>query len=441
MLIILGGILGVYALYKMLYKPLLGVALVIVVTPLEPIFINVVGFAIGRYLGTVTILFWIIYLAKNDAAILKLNHSTLLRKQLYFLIPVLISASSWYLEPDGQRAINGAFTFVLLGLMALMVENLTMTKKDVVLISIALLIAGVLASIPANLYFLGYDLYTPLGVVAPTEETEETLRATTLGGNPNSLGILTRNGIFASVFLITYVRKFFFKTTVWIMLLICFSGIVLSGSRTNFYGAIFMILFLLLFGFSKFIFRRKQIFLMIGGFVIIGYAGFLLVPELVQKRLFMGSDDKHITERSENRIEFTQMQQKQSIEFLRKNPLLGIGLDRTYYETGHDLGAHDTVSVLVGETGLLGTIGFIYLFLWALYRLKKIRDYSSSVDSKIRFTLLIGLLVSMLIMGIFGGFIIPYDRTFWMTLAFIYPISEIEKISQLELDSGGDLYA
>ena len=60
MLIILGGILGVYALYKMLYKPLLGVALVIVVTPLEPIFINVVGFAIGRYLGTVTILFWII---------------------------------------------------------------------------------------------------------------------------------------------------------------------------------------------------------------------------------------------------------------------------------------------------------------------------------------------------------------------------------------------
>lgn len=421
------------AFFKMLKEPLWGLALVIFVTPLEPFFKNLAGFTIGRTLGTIAIMVWFIYLVSNQVASKKLNHSSLLRKQFFFLIPVLLSAMVWYLQPDGDRAVNSAFTFLLLGIMALMLENLVISKNDLILISLALSIAGVLACMPAIMYFLGIDVYTPLGADPPTEETEETLRATTLGGNPNSLGILARNGIFACVLLLTLVRKNVAKLSVWLMLLICFTGIVLSGSRTNFYGTLIMFLVLILLGFSQYVFKKSRIAFIIIGFALIGYAGFQLVPNPVQKRLFMGSGDKHIEERTANRVEFTQRQQLQAVGFFMEHPVMGVGLNRTYYESGYDLGAHDTISMLVGETGLLGTVGFLILFFWAIKKLLKARRKTHNVDGKIRISLMVGLLISMLIMGVLGGFIVPYDRTFWMTLALIYPVSNLAYQEDLAL--------
>ena len=226
--------MALYGLYRMMKNPIWGIVMVFLVNPLEPFFPDLGVFTVGRIVGLLATLLWFIYLGRNREAKSRLNNSVLLKNQLFFIVPVMLSSLVWMFETDGDRAITSAFTFVLLGLLALMLENIVRTEKDLKLVTTAMTFASVFACIPALLYYLGVDVYTPFGADAPTDSTAETLRATTLGGNPNSLGIVARNGVFASILMITSIKNRKNRVYVWLFLLVCFAGMVLSGSRTNF---------------------------------------------------------------------------------------------------------------------------------------------------------------------------------------------------------------
>lgn len=419
--------IGLFSLYKMVQNPLWGIALVFLVNPFEEFFPNLGSFTVGRILGLFTMLIWIIYLSSHRKLAQKLAASKLLKHLLIFLIPVFMSGVVWSFETDGVLAISSAFTFVLLGILALMLENIIETKSQLRTVAFAMAIASSFASIPAILYFVGIDLYTPIGADAPTDLTEETLRASTLGGNPNSLGIVARNGIFAAILLITLVKGKILRLSVWSMLLVCFAGMLLSGSRTNFYGTLILLTFIFGFGTFRYMKRKGQVIALAVGVLIVGYISFQLVPEPVKTRLLLGRGDERIAARTNERYEFTQGQQIESIEFLKSYPLFGVGLNRTYYESGYIFGAHDTVSAIVGETGILGTLGFLILLIWTFRTLLKALRKSRDMNSRIQISQLMGMMAAMIVMGVFGGLIMPYDRTFWMTLGLIYPIILISR--------------
>ena len=434
-LIIIGIVVGGFGIYKMFQNPIWGIVLVFLVNPFEPFFPNLGGLTIGRILGLLTMVIWVIYLGKNQMASKRLNSSALLKNELYFLMPVLLSGLIWVFETDGDRALASSMTFVLLGILALMLENVVNSESRLRLVSLAMALSGAVACIPAILYFVGLDIYTPLGADAPTDLSEETLRATTLGGNPNSLGIVARNGIFAGILLMSFVKGRANRTWVWTVLMICFAGMILSGSRTNFYGTIIIVLVILSIGLYRFIKRRGRLIMILFGFMIIGFTAFQLAPEPVRARLLLGRGDERIAERTNKRYDFTRGQQEQSVQFLKRYPLFGVGLNRTYYESGYELGAHDTISALLGETGLLGTLGFLVLLIWSFRLLWQTLKRARDLESRLRISLLLGMLIAMLVMGAFGGLIIPYDRSFWMTIGLIYPITQITMRSNVERKS------
>ncbi|HAD97477.1 MAG TPA: hypothetical protein DCG19_08725 [Cryomorphaceae bacterium] len=409
----------------MTINPIWGVVLIFLVQPFESFFPELGGWTVGRIIGALTTLLWLTYLASHAKSFNQLFKSDLLKRISLFLLFATVSALSWSTAENGTNAIVGAVTFILLGMLALMLENLIHERKSLVMITTAMAVASALACVPALLYILGVDLYSMVGTQAPTDLNEETMRAPTLGGgNPNSLGIIARNGIFAAVLLLLVTQSKLRQVLAWSFLFLCLSGLVLSGSRTNFYGTIIIIAVMMAFGAFRIFKNRSQILITIGGFLIIGIGAFQFAPEPVKARLLLGGEDERIAERATARIGITEEQQLHALEFVKEYPLFGVGLDRTSVEAGPQ-GAHDTVSAILGETGILGTIAFTWLVLWAMFRLWKLLKITRSFKFKLCASLLLGMLVAFVIMGVRGGLIIPYDRTFWLVLGLILPVKRI----------------
>lgn len=422
---LLAALVGFYLLFKMVNNPVWGLMLIYIVNPFEAFFPSVAGFTMGRIVGLLTTLIWFFHLSRNKEAYRRLRNSRLLRNQLPFHLAGLAGGLAWITEPDGVNALAGAFTFLILGLLALMVENLITDKAKLRLVASGMAVAGFMACIPAFLYVFGIDLYSVFGAEAPSDLSEETMRATSIGGSPNALGIIARNGIFAAILAISLLESKLIKALFWGIIFVCFAGIVLAGTRTNFYGTIIIFMVMGYFGLSRFLKNTSRVITALVATLVVGILAFGLVPEPVKQRLLFGGGDDRIAERTNSRVSFTQYQQQQSVDFIVDHPLVGVGLDRTYRESGWVAGAHDTISVVLGEMGLVGTSAFVWLMLWSIWRSYQLTRRATNLSAKTQLSLLLGSLLSMVVMGVAGGFIIPYDRAFWMVLGLMVPLAYI----------------
>lgn len=405
----------------MMSNPLWGLVLVFFVNPLEPLFPDIGGLTVGRVAGFITMLIWLLHLAQKSSALSKVKNSELLKKVKLFLIPIALSSLFWLFAPKGINALNGAITFTLLAMLGLMVENLTKSSRDLKRILFAIAFSGTIAGLPAILFLFGINLYTAFGATPPIELNAESLRSTTLGGNANSLGIVARNGLFAGFLLLLITKRTTMKVLLWILVLACLSAILLSGSRTNFYGTLIMVFIMIIINIKEMLRTKYKFVLFLMGLISVGIIALRFTPDPIKERLLLSESTKGNEinkERAEDRYEFTKDQQLQALGFLLINPFFGIGVDRTAYYT-HSLGAHDTISFLIGETGLLGTIGFSLVVFWALRKLWFIFKRSNDRNQRMGIGLMIGMLLSMIVMGVSGGFIIAYDRTFWVTLGLL----------------------
>ncbi|MBI1305688.1 MAG: hypothetical protein GC181_03630 [Bacteroidetes bacterium] len=422
--IAIGILLGIYLIYKMFANPVIGVAAVLLANPFEPFMPELGGFTLGRMMGVISILAWFNHITRRNKNLIKVNHK-LYRSIIYFLVAIFLSAFVWLVSDNSSQSMVYAFTILLLSLMALMIDDLATDKKKVQIIVVSMALAGALISLPAFLYGIGIDIYTPLGAPTPTDTSEETLRASNIGGNPNSLGIKARNSIFASFLLLTLVKSKLWKGISIAILGVSFIGLSLSGSRTNFYGTVIIFVVFALLNF-KWIFGKniRLVGLVVGGSLLI-YIALQLVPEGVQKRLLFGGGDATIAKRTESRENFTSDQQAQAVSFVIDHPFFGIGLDRTESNSENNYGAHDTISVVLGEIGLIGFFTFLGLLFYAFSKMFRMYQRKFLKNQGMQIGLLVGMLVSMIIMGYKGGYIIPYDRSFWIVLGLIEPVRRI----------------
>ena len=92
-------------------------------------------------------------------------------------------------------------------------------------------------------------------------------------------------------------------------------------------------------GYYQVVRRRKRFVYVVMAFIGIAFIAFQLAPEPVRARLLMGRGDEYIAERTSKRFDFTRNQQFQAVEFVKDYPLFGVGLNRTYHESGFELGA------------------------------------------------------------------------------------------------------
>lgn len=419
-LILLGFLIGGFVFIRMIKSPILAISFVFAALPLEPFFPGFGGLNLGRTAGIIALLAWFIKLIQDQNYRSPLKDSKLVNIFLIFGFGVLFSSGFWLLSPGGMTALSSAITVILLIIFAFMIQSSVRTKKDIELICLSLGVASAIACIPAFLFANGIDVYSMFGGEPPSDLSEESMRASNIGGNANELGIMARNGFFAGLLYFNLNGKKIPKLLILSVMMVCLAGLFLSGSRTNFYGTIVLLLSIGGIYIWKGRIKLKQVliptFLMIG-LLIFGWG---LVPDQVKDRLLLGQNDSTIAERADSRADFTKSQRENAIEYFGDYPFTGVGLNRTNQVTGH-LGAHDSFSVLIGETGLFGSIPFtilIFISITILVRHLRVPSIKNIFPS----ALLIGSICSLLVMGMAGGLIILYDRTFYLTLGLIIPI-------------------
>jgi O-antigen ligase len=198
----------------------------------------------------------------------------------------------------------------------------------------------------------------------------------------------------------------------------CFIALVLSGSRTHFIAllAFLGILCLLrIWGPSRGL-LKSALGLIVASAILVG--AFLAGPEYARNRLLMKHSSRNT---AEERLAFADTQRALALNFAVQRPLFGIGLGQfvEHPTTGsYYADAHDTVSVLLGETGFLGTLTFLPILFFALFqsarwmvrhsRLKNMDDYYFGL-------VMLAILGSMILAGL-GGYVIVYQRLFWLVV-------------------------
>ncbi len=411
-----------YVVYKTFKDPLWGILIVLFLRPIEPLF-NLESIQVGRIMGVVTFLIWFIYLVRTPSAVKRLRKSRFLKNATWLILALFMGTLSWTLSTGAAKAYDGFSTILLLVLLALMLENILTNEKRLDAILFVFAISGAMASLPAAAFMVGIDLFSVFGAEAPSVVNEELnlVRADALGGGTNSLGILGRIGILSSfLFLIHNQAK---NKLILIPLAISFMGLVLSASRTNFYGiliasGIFLIIVLFFIrGYTKYI-APAAVIIFIGAWSL-----YALAPEGTRSRLLNVDNDDYSAERFDQRNDFRKNQQKDAVNLLFDYPLTGVGLYRTNVVLNQHYGAHDTISVIVGETGLFGIVASLILltgFFFTVFRFFR-KPYLPR-SSKLLAAAIFSIFLSLIIMGFFGGLIFLFDRGFWVMVGISYAI-------------------
>ena len=414
--------MAVLALLKIFKDPTWGIVGVFTALPLEPFMPQFGGITLGRLIGVLAILSWFFNYYKFEKYRLSIKNSPIVNRVAFFGIAIVVSSSFWLFELGGETAMANDITVLLLCLFAIMVQSIVTSNTQVAKIGFGLVFASSIACIPGFLFTYGYDVYSFFGAEAPKDLTEESLRATNIGGSANELGIIARNGIYGGLIFLLFNKNKKVQIVNLVLLFICLAGLFLSGSRTNFFGvgilvavALIVMLIKLKGNLTKFILPT------IIGAVLLSFV-WSLAPALIKERLFLGQKNERIAERVKDRQQFVVDQRQQSLDYLFEYPFTGIGLNRTNQMTG-GYGAHDSFSVIVGETGLIGIFAFLFLTVFSMFFIIKQILYQQDVSKIVPLGFLLGSFLSVIIMGVGVGLVLIYDRTFYLTIGLITPIS------------------
>lgn len=421
----------IFLIYRVLKDPLWGILLVLVLRPIEPL-LGLESVQVGRLMGLLTFLIWFIYLSNMKGAFKRLRNSELLKYMIPLFLFLFLGTLSWVSSDGGDLALDGFLNIFLLGLLALMLENVVTSKSRLSILLFVFSLSGAIASLPAAAFMVGFDLYSVLGLEAPTASDDEIelIRAGTVGGGANTLGNLARTGVWTSLILLLIDRR------QWVFivsfLVVSMLGLMLSASRTNFYGILIALIIFL--GFIVFYARINlaRVTVAFGVFIVMGYFVYSIAPKGTQNRLVNTEGSEYADERLNSRNDFRKNQQDEALELFIRYPLTGSGLYRSRIELNKSLAFHDTFSVVVGETGLFGMITSVLLLLGALYRIyQELRSRKNSVKVKIYFSAFFAVLVSLNVMGFFGGLIFLFDRSFWIFLGVTYAALNLNRAELL----------
>ena len=406
-------------------RPFIGLLLVIIVNPFEALFELPAGLTLGRIAGVITVAIWFHHLSVDANAAARWRRSSI-RSTIWMFPAVCLLSGVFNLDSaQGIDPILKSMSVILLAFMALMIENQVTTPGRMYALMVSIVVSSLFAVMFPLAYHFGYDLYGLVGY--DIEDAYHAERARGLLNNANSLGILSAFGIFA-LFTAIGARPKPLVTTIYVFCgLAMLGGLVLSGSRTNLIAATAcagLFCLLRLMGPAK----GRGLAVMGALVLVIAFPSWMAIaPERVQKRLVVVG--QNVEDSTIERLNYTALQRQTAFKLFSDYPIVGVGLVnfQTVAKSRH--GAHDTVSSLVGETGMLGVISFCILAISCVARLAKHALPKLSGLNSITYGYAVGLLAGFLaaLLAGFGGYIVFYQRWFWIAIGLSSALFELTR--------------
>ena len=399
--------------WLILKNPFFGLLLMIAVNPVEALIPLPVGYSAGRITGALVAAGWFVHLLRNPLARQRLARSKLVRCiwafPLVCAIGVAIGGGSSVVSAKG---VDSLVKLLLLVTLALMIENMVDSPDRMKRMMLVLVLSSLVAVIFPFAYSLGVDLYSPLGIDYMAVNEGE--RAGGLSGDANSLGVTACAGLFALIIHLNAKRKMFSSALLIGIAVVIISGLILSGNRTHFVGFIvFMVVFsgLRLLGPAKGL-SYSILFAMV--LILLVPWAYRRAPERIQERLIVVGPN--VNKYTEGRADLIEEQRELAIQLLKENPLFGVGLRG--FESRFAIMAHDSVSAILGETGLFGLISISWLLVLCVYWLVCASKLFLRIGNLELYYYGVGFMASIvatLVAGL-GGYLFFSSRWFWFAL-------------------------
>ncbi|RKT45573.1 O-antigen ligase family protein [Thiocapsa rosea] len=395
-----------------LKKPLLGLYVMLISLQIEYFFYGILpgGLTLGRLSGAIALLGWALNRNGLRRTLMANRRERTIVVPLAFFLFFTFAGTLMAEEPG--TALSMWIRIVMLVAMSIMIIDLIRSRADMVALIWVISLGALIGSAVAVLQYVGFSQGGE--VLGNIHQTREGVRFEGLTSNANVLGIHLLTALpFVMVGFFTSKAKsarIFFAITATLMAFV----IVLTVSRSTIYPFLIFVL-------CYVVARQLMGFRSEGAYIGVGLlVGLLLVSVMM-------SDDytrERIMRPIENYEEETSMKKRMEILFqgfdiVEISPLVGVGLGNTRnYLMGRD--AHDTVSCLVGETGILGSISFLTFFVVLLVWQRSVWLRTRTFGDSLQKELVVAVVATGVVLILwFPVKILLYQRLFWLWVAMI----------------------
>jgi len=403
------------AAFVALRRPFYGILLTFAASQADFLVELPAGLSVGRIIAAAATVGWLIEMGREGGGAARVARLWLPKVLAPF---VLVCVMGVLLHSRTRESFLALSSVILLALLAVMIEDLVtdQRKVDLLVATVALSYAA-LAVLPVAAYL---HLNIP-GVEAARfiGDQRTIMRYQGVTNNPNELGLLLNTAIAMFLAMLLKSRKLVWSVPIIAAIGVCAMGIVLSVSRTHVVGLVVLIGLIgvmRLWGPRKGLARLATLALLC---LIPGIYVIRSTPEYAVKRLTLLGEGKSKT--TIDRFEFIRLQRRQALEMMMEDPVFGIGLRgfvRYAQNNPLQLGAHDMVSAVVGETGILG-ICTLSAMLWVVARrLFLVTRATARAQNLELYSLSLVLLASLgsLFFTSLGGTVLFYQRQYWLVV-------------------------
>jgi O-antigen ligase len=340
-------------------RPLIGVLAMIASLPIEYFFMGNLppGVTVGRAVGVCAMAGWLVNRRKSRTSPFSSNRALFISSILF--IGVTLIAALFAKNP--AIALFQSIRIGMLLALGIMVGDLIRTRQDLISLCWVTVLA---AAVGAGVVLLQFGAYQEgAEMVGNVYDARQGVRFEGLTSNANSLGINLLSGIPFLFFL------FFTSQRSWVRLL-CMGllglsafVLVLTVSRSTIYPLAIYIA-------ATYVLHRRMGKHLVAENVMIAIAVLMLgiavlkSSAYVWERISRPVVDLHSDTSFEHRMRIL----SQGPRIMIISPIFGVGLSNTRQYLMH-MDAHDTISSLLGETGILGTLLFA-AFCVAVLRLQ-----------------------------------------------------------------------
>jgi len=414
-LLVVPALFFAIAVYR---RPFFGVLVTMAVTPLE-IFVKLpYGLSMGRMVALLAFLGWLHQLRRQGGIFRRMK--TLRTAKLVMPFVAVCFLGVTFSTDSEAVSFFRAITVGLQVLLSLLFEDMVNTQKRIHLLLVVVAISSTLYAIPAVTSYHGVNVINP-DIVDVVQEKGE-FRYAGIAMNANGLALSANMGLFILFILIAESRSIMKSVLFSCFAVTSIIGLVLSASRTHFVGLFAFLIAIILLSLLYPAGGLGGPLKVVAGMILFGAALATVyhgAPEPMQRRLIVVGDN--VDFRTERRTSFAKDQMRDAIDMLTIKPLFGVGLGnfpKYAKRTPSYLGAHDTISSVLGETGALGALAFCAIVLIGSEWLRAGLAISRKTANREMYYTCLGLLASMIAMLVsgLGGYVMYFNRLLWMTI-------------------------
>lgn len=391
-------------------KPIVGLMGMLLALSLEFMFRDVLpgSLSLGRIIGATAFAGWV--MRDGGHGLMRMLHMQILVPILMFFVVVFFGA---ILAVDPLAAVRQGIQVALLFLLALMVVDVVRTRNDIISVIVCIAIASAVGALAAVYQHHQFGLGG--SVIGGVHVTRAGARFAGVHPNPNSLGIQIMTAMPFAVSLLYAARTFRLRMIMLGVVGVGGLALVLTVSRSTLFPfAIFLLVTYVLRRMHKRPSTWENILVLVA--VLALFVGFRMGGEYAQDRIMRGV--QHLDEDTswQARMRFL----RDGFSIVLNNPITGVGLMNSTYHRATPADSHDTVSTLVGETGVSGTLLFLVFCFSVLKRQRSVMRRARAMHDPLIKELTIGLAGALVVLAVWVPVkIILYQRLFWLWVGFV----------------------